>query len=82
MRIETELETVKSYGVDCGRVLFRAYDDNGTELAFAWTEQNWYHRDGWSAWRWSDQVGPVLIGSSTSKDNAASIARQYVERVG
>ena len=78
MKIELTSDTIKKYGRPCGRTEVRAIDDGGEERGFAWAEQNYSDADLWTAYRWSDLVGPVVLRSPLTKDEAIAEARRHV----
>lgn len=72
-------DSVTKYGRACGRISFTISDSDGKELGFAWAEQNYSDQDIWTAYRWSDLTGPVILRCLLSRDEAIETARTYVE---
>lgn len=65
--------TCKKYGIDCERIEFQS--DNGR---WAWIEQDWFHRHSYSAYRWSEITGPVVMGSwFGNRDGAIQCAMDW-----
>lgn len=77
--IEREEDKISKYGRPCGRVMFKATDTDGKERGFAWAEQNWSDANLWTTYRWSDNVGPVILRSLLSRDEAIAYTKKHVE---
>jgi hypothetical protein len=78
LTLERTTDTIKKWGRPCERVEVRALDAKGEEKGFAWAEQSWQSPDMWSAYRWSDNVGPVLLSGWRTKEDAIAVCEAHV----
>jgi len=78
-KAEMTEDTFTRYGRVCQRVMFRTVNPQGVEVGFAWAEQNCTNQETWTAYRWSEQVGPVVLRCLLPRDEAIEAARKHAE---
>ena len=75
--IQTSEDTIRKYGRICQRIEHRLLAADGGEIDFSWIEED-FLQAGWTAYRWSKNIGPMILRSMGPKDAADNAALDYL----